>query len=320
MSIRITPMPRNIVIQNHSVRTDIAGKPIDCHDGCLRFFDGMFYHYGTRYGTTDGFTPANQYVCYRSHDLQQWEPMGPILAEPLPGVSYRPYVVFNKRTKKYVLWFNWYRTLWHGQFASAVSDSPSGPFKLVDDNVTLRFQQPGDHNLFVDDDGTAYLVYTSIVGDGVDRHAMSVEKLDADYTRSSGVGSQVLDRKVEAPAMFKRDGKYYVLFGQTCCFCPEGSDARVFVADKPLGPYTKIGDINRDADGKIIVPGQQSDIATLPTPDGPALIWIADLWSSRADGVKGHDIQFWSAPLKFNADGTIRPLERTPSFELTLSV
>lgn len=309
-----------VTIQNRTVRTDIDGRPIDCHDGCLRYFNGRFYHYGTRYGTTDGFTPANRYVVYSSPDLMNWKYEGELLRDAHPGVYYRPYVVFNPKTKLFVLWFNWYKTLWHGQFASAVSESPTGPFRIVNDNCSLRHAQPGDHNLFVDDDGTGYLIYTSIIGDGVDRHAMSVERLDAEFTGSTRVGSATLDRKVEAPAMFKQNGDYYAVFGQTCCFCTEGSDARVFRAKSPLGPFEKVGEINRDPAGNLIVPGQQTDVATIPTTAGPALIWMADLWGSRADGVKGHDLQFWSSPLRFDAAGHVLPLERVDQFDLDLAI
>jgi hypothetical protein len=37
-------------------------------------------------------------------------------------------------------------------------------------------------------------------------------------------------------------------------------------------------------------------------------IWTGDGWGLRPDGVKGHDFQFWSAPLTFVADGSLAPL------------
>lgn len=318
MGVTMEPsMHRRITIQNIQPRRDIHGRIIDCHDGCLRFFRGRFYLYGTRYGATDGFTSANTYVCYSSEDLVRWTPHGPLLQDAPAGVYYRPYVVRNPRTGLYVLWYNWYPKLWEGQFASAISEAPEGPFRLINPRVELCGDTPGDHNLFVDDDGTGYVVYTDIAGRGHDRHAMSVERLDAEFTGSTLQGSEVLDRRVEAPAMFKRNGLYYVIFGNTCCFGPEGADARVFVADAPLGPYRRIGDINRDDAGRIIVPGQQTDIASIPTARGTVHLWMADLWGSRPDGIKGHDLQYW-VPLEFNADGTIRRLRRRRMFHVDL--
>jgi len=306
-----------ITIQNTEPRRDTAGDIIDCHDGCLRYFDGRYYLYGTRYGDTDGFTQANRYVVYSSPDLQQWTHHGDLLDQPLDGVCYRPYVVFNPNTKQYVLWFNWYPVLWEGQFGVAVSDSPQGPFKVVHKSAPVAMPQPGDHNLFVDTDGTGYLVYTSIKGDEQTRHGMSVEKLDPTYTASSQENSGVFATRVEAPAMFKRNGAYYCIFGNTCCFCPQGAGANVYRSDSPLGPWTFVNDINRDAEGKIIVPGQQTDIAELPTPDGPVLIWMSDLWESRLDGIKGHDLQHWE-PLTFGPDGHPQPLRAAQDFTLAL--
>ena len=43
---------------------------------------------------------------------------------------------------------------------------------------------------------------------------------------------------VEAPAIFKREGIYYALFGKCCCFCGHGSGSGVYTAAHPLGPWT----------------------------------------------------------------------------------
>jgi hypothetical protein len=41
---------------------------------------------------------------------------------------------------------------------------------------------------------------------------------------------------------------------------------------------------------------------------------MGDRWGSRPDGIKGHDFQFWSAPLKFGPDGGILPIENLPQW------
>ena len=76
----------------------------------------------------------------------------------------------------------------------------------------------GDLNLFVDDDGTGYVVYADI-SRGFE---LIVERLAPDFLGTTGEHSGVLNKGVEAPAMFKRNGWYYVLFGRTCCFLPAG--------------------------------------------------------------------------------------------------
>ena len=38
--------------------------------------------------------------------------------------------------------------------------------------------------------------------------------------------------------IFERNGVWYVMFGQGCCFCPFGGSSLVYTAAHPLGPYT----------------------------------------------------------------------------------
>ena len=120
--------------------------------------------------------------------------------------------------------------------------------------------------------------------------------------------------------MIKRNELYYALFGNCCCFCPRGSDARVYTSKSPMGPFIIQGNINRDDKGEIIIPAQQTHVASIPTADGTRYIWMGDLWGSRPDGIKGHDIQYWSDPLKFNKDGTIQKLEKENSWYIELTL
>lgn len=295
-----------VTVQNRYPRTDVEGRILDVHDGCLEFFEGRFYLYGTRYGETDGFTTANRYVCYSSNDLTNWTFHGEILQDPPEGVYYRPYVKRNPKTGKYVLWYNWYPTLWDGQYGVATSESPEGPYVIHDSNVHVVRKKPGDHGLMVDDDGQGYLIYTSIA----EGHAVSVERLTEDFLASAGENSGVLATGCEAASLFKREGVFYALFDSCCCFCPQGSGARVYSATEPLGSYTLRGNINRDEHGTPIVAAQQTHVAQLPTASGEVFIWMGDLWGSRPDGVKGHDLQYWSSPMVFLPDGSIAPLKR----------
>lgn len=304
-------------IQNTEPRLDVDGSVIDAHDGCLRYFECRYYLYGTRYRSTDGFTEANCFVCYSSPDLTRWTFHGELLVTPMRGVCYRPYVVWNLDTQKYVLWFNWYPKLWEGQFAVGMSSSPNGPFEIVNANAEVVQPAPGDHNLYVDDDGRAYLIYTSIEGDGSGHHGISVERLNHAYTESTRENGGVFDTGVEAPVIIKANGIYRAFFGNTCCFCPEGAGLRVYRTIDLMGTWEFEGELNVSSDGGLTVPGQQTDIAVLPTAGGPTYLWMADLWGSRRDGVKGHDLQHWES-LSFDADGRPMPLQGLPSFDVNL--
>ena len=130
---------------------------------------------------------------------------------------------------------------------------------------------------------------------------------------------------VEAPAIFKRGGIYYALFGECCCFCGHGSGIGVYTAAAPLGPWQyheNIGctggepkpgcgcGMNGGSPGSLQCPAlygtsvtkaQQNFVIQAHTPTGVEFIWTGDMWQSASDGVKAHDLQFW-APLVFVND------------------
>ena len=66
-------------------------------------------------------------------------------------------------------------------------------------------QMARDMNLFVDDDGKAYHIYAS-----EDNSTLHISELTDDYTACSGNYARFfVGRFMEAPAMFKKNGKYY---------------------------------------------------------------------------------------------------------------
>ena len=93
----------------------------------------------------------------------------------------RPKMLHCPKTGKYVIWFHADGTTPSSSGQSnyakakagvAVSDSPLGPYKLLgtyllvnDDNYDHTWDNIGGHvrdmNLFKDDDGTAYVIYSS---------------------------------------------------------------------------------------------------------------------------------------------------------------
>jgi hypothetical protein len=304
-----------VTINNMEPRRDVTGQIIDAHDGCLQFFDGQFYLYGTAYGSGDGYGLTNRYVVYSSPDLGQWKFEGEILPVHPPGIYYRPYVVFNQNTRKYVLWYNWFPKGWNGQEGIAVSDNPIGPFSIVRTNALHNRAQslPGDGSLFVDDDGKGYYIFTAI-GEG---YAVRVLELTSDYEGLTGMASGILAVGCEAPLLFRRNDIYYALSGPLCAFCPQGSEVEVFTAASPLGPFKAISNINRRAEPHVPnIPAQETWVAKIPTGGEPAFIWMADRWQSFPDGIKGHEFQFWSLPLQFETNGDILPIRNVAQWHI----
>jgi hypothetical protein len=143
---------------------------------------------------------------------------------------------------------------------------------------------------------------------------------------------------VEAPAIFKRSGVYYAVFGSCCCYCQSGSPVIVYTAPSPLGPYTQRNPIDRHLPNLCLQPAyasiaartknkiaacgsgiaaQQTDIFEFLSASGSQYMWIGDRWQSAPDAIKAHDFTYWS-PLAFDATGNVTAMTFTNQFQLTM--
>ena len=229
-----------------------------------------------------------------------------------------PYVVYNARTKKYVLWYNWYPKLWDGKVGIATSDTPIGPFTIVNPSVQLSqaSNQPGDVKPLRRPGPRPPTSCYTVIALG---HSVIVEQLSDDYLSSTGKASSVLAKGCEAPALFRNAGTYYALSR----FRPAAS-ARAAAEPASTKPphrsvlHTLMGNINRDASNHPIVQGQQN-LRRCPAPRPPAPLSCG--WptaGARAPThIKGHDLQYW-APLQIAADGSIQQFTNTPEWKLAI--
>lgn len=245
-----TPTTVNGDERGATIRFDVDGNAIDAHDGEIRRFGDRYFLYGTSYGC--GFEwqrPGSPFCGFRSYsspDLVHWTDEGPLFAAAGPlwqvrcdGRSYgcyRPHVAFNERTQRYVLWINSYDV---GQgYHVFESERPEGPFverevpRLAVNGGIPPGVNNGDHDLFVDEDGTAYLVYTDWRRGG----DIVVEELDERWLTGTGRHVRLGVTATEAPSMFRRGDRYYVtLSDPNCGYCTTGTS--YFSAGAPLGPW-----------------------------------------------------------------------------------
>jgi hypothetical protein len=290
------------------------------------------------YNGHSGWTADNVMNCYSSGDLRSWTFERTLFP---PGRIGIPCVKYNSATLKYVLWQTKDKHYW-----TSVADAPAGPY---DEPVraTVAFGEEmglrgGDFSLFVDKDGAGYIIYTASSGDRSkpeEMHQIVVERLTDDYRNGTGDSSGALAWNCEAPALFRRNGVYYALFDNTCCWCKAGTGCRVYTADSPLGPYTYRGDINRNVDSDprridsnngdtkpgdgrddVIIAMQSRRVLELPTKDGTRFVVIGDRWQTAPDGLKGHDYTYWTSPLEFDEDGMIRRLAWEDEWSATVTL
>jgi hypothetical protein len=257
----------NGTVAGATFRFDVKGNAIDAHDGQIQRFGDTYYLYGTSYGC--GYvrmerpaTPWCGFKVYSSPDLTHWTDRG-YLFDPNTAAwqarcnsatlsCYRPHVVYNRTTGKYVLWVNTYDI--PVDYHVFTADSPVGPFTEVA-TPTLAINGGGDMDLFVDTDGTAYLAH-SVASGGYD---IAVEKLDASYTSGTGQAVKLGMTHVEAPSMFKRNGIYYLVISDPYCAYCAGTGASYLTAPTPLGPWHTVlrSDVPTD-NGQMYLNGIQT--------------------------------------------------------------
>lgn len=310
------------------MRFDTAGNAVDAHDGDLAVFDGVYYLYGTSYDCgyhlQGAGTPFCGFKVYSSPDLVHWTDRGYLFnagtaqwqarcAPPAYG-CYRPHVVYNPETERYVLWINGYdnRSGYH-VFTAA---SPIGPFVETAREPVLDRQgsgagfNNGDMDLFVDGDGTAYLAYTDIRAG----HTQVVERLDSTYTTGTEDDNDAVEvgpSGTEAPSLFRRGNIYYHVHGNTCPYCAARTQYKT--ASSPLGPWSATPTtISASSCG-----GQPSFVSAIPTTTGTAYLYGVDLWDHRAPNQAVANY-FWM-PLSFTGAGSIEPLACPATVTLDLS-
>lgn len=271
--------------------------------------------------------------CYSSTNLQDWKNEGLVLkavsedaANDLHPrrVVERPKVIFNRTTKQFVMWMH----IDSGNYAAAKSGvamggRATGPFQYLGsfrpnagvwpENATAEDKQSAkgnplardfekgqmarDMTLFVDDDGQAYHFYSS-----EENATMHVSLLSGDYLRPAGRYRRIFIRQsLEAPAVFKRNGKYYMIASGCTGWNPNAAHSAV--ADSPWGPWKDLGNPCQGENSDTTFTSQGTFILPMLN-DEPHFIWMADRWK-KWDLANSRYI--W-LPLEFTPDG--KPLLR----------
>jgi arylsulfatase A-like enzyme len=149
---------------------------------------------------------------------------------------------------------------------------PSEPDHL---NLVARDFEGGqmarDQTLFVDDDGTAYHVYAS-----EENSTLHISRLSDDYLAPAGDYVRVFPGCfMEAPALFKHEGRYYFIGSACTGWAPNA--ARSAVADSIWGPWTELGNPAVGPGAERTFHSQSTFV--LPVRGQPgAFVFMADRW------------------------------------------
>lgn len=290
---------------------DTDGNVINAHGGGVLYHDGVYYWYGEYKGDSTYWNPkvpswecyrteAGGVSCYSSKNLTDWTFEGVALPSEkndeaselhYSNVLERPKVIYNDATGKFVMWLHVDSHDYAKAAAGvAVSDSPVGPFQYIG-SMRPNDAMSRDMTLFKDDDGKAYHVYSS-----EHNQTLYISLLSDDYLQPTGVFTRnFVDMAREAPAVFKHNGKYYIL--SSGCTAWDPNQAEYAVADSMLGEWTVLGNPCSGKDAEITFYGQSTHVLPIAGKEN-AYIAMFDKWN-KTNLV---DSRYIWLPITFNGE------------------
>lgn len=334
-------------IKSGEIWPDNNGVHINAHGGGILVDNGIYYWFGEHKVEGKKGNQARVGVhCYSSKNLFDWtdegialkvseDPESPIT---IGSVIERPKVIYNPKTKKYVMWFHLelkgqdYKAAKTGV---AVAEKVTGPYTFLnavnpnagiwpanyqEDLKTKEFpdtlkswteewiqavkdgmlihrdfekgQMARDMTLFVDEDGKTYHIHAS-----EENLTLHISELNNDFTDFSGKYIRVQPTgHNEAPAIFKRNGKYFMINSGCTGWAPNA--ARLLVSDSVLGDWEYIDNPCIGDDKDLTFHSQSTYILPVPGKKD-AFIFMADRWVPE-NAIDGRYI--W-LPIQFNKKG-----------------
>lgn len=284
-----TPLP--IAADTSIDWKDTDGHFINAHGAGILSYNGTYYLFGEiKKGKTrlvpgqpweDYRVDAGGVSCYSSKDLRRWQYLGVALAPETTDTSSdlytdrvieRPKVIFNRETGKFVMWMHIDKADYsYARAGVAISDRPEGPYRYMG-SVRPNGQISRDMTIFGDDDGKAYLVYTS-----ENNNTLHVTRLSEDYLSVTPAFNRILaGQRREAPAVFKQGGKYYLI--TSLCSGWDPNAAAYAVADDMMGNWTPMGNPCRGTDSATTFHAQSTFVLPLKGKSN-IFVFMADRWN-----------------------------------------
>ncbi|MET0982804.1 MAG: family 43 glycosylhydrolase, partial [Telluria sp.] len=242
-------------IRNGVFWKDTSGTPVFSQGGGMLKVGEKHYWYGVKYAEAVGYANATRpaaptphfaaVTAYSSTDLVNWTFEGEVMKAGQPGKLADPDawvgrmgVVYNGRTRKYVLLTQYGSKSGGAGVLFATSDTPAGPFvveRLQERIANVASPTSGDQTVFIDDDGQPYLIFSN----SGDRRRLYVAPLRASDFLHVEPATQVYHAPAggrEGNAMFKYKGLYY--FCSSDLHGWNASRSYYMTAPRITGPYT----------------------------------------------------------------------------------
>ncbi|UED82936.1 RICIN domain-containing protein [Streptomyces profundus] len=297
-----------VTVPNGTQFTTPDGEPVHAHGGGIVEVDGYYYWFGeNRQENDNGF----RYVsAYRSTDLRNWEFRNHVLTQQSdPELQQanieRPKVIHNETTGQFVMWMHKENGQDYGEAraAVAVSDTVDGDYAWQGSFRPLGHMSR-DITAFVDDDGTGYMV--SSARENYDLH---IYRLTDDYTDVAElVANPWPGGHREAPALFQRDGVYFMLTSGATGWNPNQQQyATATSLDGDWSAMRNVGDATAFG-------SQTAFVLPIQGTGTTSYLYLGDRWGNSFGGLVNDSRYVW-LPIAF-PDPTSMRLDWAP--ELTI--
>ena len=273
-SVLVAVSQQNI-IRPTQLWPDNNGKHIQAHGGGIIKLGKMYYWYGEE--RSQGSDTNYRYVsCYSSKDLVSWTFKGDVVKMLDPDslgrkwILERPKVFYNKASKKYVMYFHLDNATYKvAKVGIAVSDKPDGNFTYVKSFRPLGHESR-DIGQFIDDDGTAYLVFE-------DRPlGFHIAKLSDDYMNVEKEMC-LIPAHMEGGAIVHYKGLYYSIGSALTGW--NANPNKYAVAKSLEGPWSEFKDIAPPATNTY---GAQSTmLLKVEGKKSTTVIFMGDIWKPK---------------------------------------
>ncbi|GAB7105223.1 RICIN domain-containing protein [Streptomyces phaeofaciens JCM 4814] len=272
--------------------TDTSGNVVHAHGGGVIKVGSYYYWFGEDRNADNTFRSVD---AYRSTDLKTWEFRNRVLTQSSAaelGTAYieRPKVIYNASTGMFVMWMHKENGTDYGEAraAVAVSDTVDGAYTYQGSFRPLGQHMSRDITAFVDTDGTGYMV--SAANENYDLH---IYRLTADYTAvDSLVANPWPGGHREAPALFKRNGVYFMLTSGATGWNP--NQQQYATATSLTGPWTAMANVG----DSTAFGSQTAYVLPVQGTSGTSYLYMGDRWGNSFAGTVNDSRYVW-LPLTF---------------------
>lgn len=297
---RICAGGRSRVVTNGVPWYDTEGNIINAHGACIVEDGGRYWLFGEYKSDENNAFPG--FGCYSSDDLVHWQferVVLPVQPDGILGpnrVGERVKVMKCPSTGEYVMLMHADDMGYNDPYIGvATCPTINGDYTL---HGPLMFDgkpiKRWDMGTFQDSDGTGYLLI----------HHGPIYRLSDDY-RSVVAQAAHVEGMGESPAMFKKDGTYFLLTSNLTSW--EKNDNFYFTATSIEGPWTNRGFFCPE--GTLTYNSQSTFVFPLKNGDDVVPMFMGDRWSyphqasaatyvwmpMQVDGTKLSIPEFWQS-------------------------